>query len=109
MIYEGAPSKSDHDDHHLEGRAAWVPRDPVVALQHITSMRAQQRLSAATQRDSGPDAGLGGVGGERVHVVPPMYDLAILDGYDRDEPVVVGVPGSDLCAMHLIFEDHDPR
>jgi hypothetical protein len=38
-----------------------------------------------------------------------MHDLAIFDGYDRDEPVVVRVAGADFLPMHLIFEDEDTR
>jgi hypothetical protein len=38
-----------------------------------------------------------------------MHDLAIFDSYDRDEPVVLGVPGPDFCPMHLIFNDQDAR
>jgi hypothetical protein len=26
---------------------------------------------------------------QRVHIVPPLHDLSVLDGNDRDEPVVV--------------------
>ena len=38
-----------------------------------------------------------------------MHDLAVFDGYDRDEPVVVRVAGADFLPMHLIFEDEDAR
>src|SRR6266478_4127709 len=34
-------------------------------------------------------------GGQRVHIVPPLHNLAVPDSNDRDEPVVVGCAGSD--------------
>jgi len=48
-------------------------------------------------------------GGKRVHIVSPLHNLAILDGDDRDEPVVIGCASRDHVAMHLVFDDHDTR
>src|SRR6202047_5670717 len=45
-------------------------------------------------------------GSQRVHVVPPLHNLAVLDSHDRYEPVVVGDAGSDNLTVHLLFEDH---
>src|SRR5882762_8646541 len=45
-------------------------------------------------------------GGQRVHIIPPFHNLAVPDGNDRDEPVVVGCAGSDNLTVHLVFEDH---
>ena len=45
-------------------------------------------------------------GSQRVHVVPPLHNLAVLDSNDRDEPVVVGCAGSDDLTVHIVFEDH---
>src|SRR3984885_10444811 len=36
-----------------------------------------------------------------------MNDLAICDGDNRDEPIIVRCPGPDLFPMHLVFEDQD--
>jgi hypothetical protein len=47
-----------------------------------------------------------GHGSQRVHIVPPLHDLAVPDGNDRDEPVVVGCAGSDNFTVHLVFEDY---
>src|ERR1700720_4274461 len=46
---------------------------------------------------------------QRVHVVPPMHDLAVFDSNHRDEPVVVGGAGRDYLAVYLVFDDHDTR
>jgi hypothetical protein len=46
-------------------------------------------------------------GSQRVHVVPPLHNLAVLNSHDRYEPVVVGCAGSDNLTVHLVFEDHD--
>ena len=46
---------------------------------------------------------------ERVHVVPPMQDLAVFNGNHRDEPVVVGDARRKYFAMYVIFNDHDTR
>src|SRR6266702_5726765 len=45
-------------------------------------------------------------GSQRVHIVPPLHNLAVLDGNDRDEPVVVGCAGSNNLTVHIVFEDH---
>src|SRR3984957_18398253 len=34
-----------------------------------------------------------------------MHDLAVPDGHDRDESVVVGCAGSDNPTVHFVFED----
>src|ERR1700693_716409 len=44
---------------------------------------------------------------QRVHVVPPMYDLAVFDSNYRDEPVVVGGAARDYLAVYLVFDDDD--
>lgn len=49
--------------------------------------------------------GLGGIGRQRIHVVAPMDDLAILDRHHRDEAVVIGFAGAELLPVHLVFED----
>src|ERR1700692_774272 len=46
-------------------------------------------------------------GRQRVHIVPPMDDLSVLDGDDRYEPVVVGNATRKDCAVHLVFENCD--
>ena len=46
---------------------------------------------------------------ERVHVVPPMQDLAVFNGNHRDEPVVVGDASGDYLAVYLVFDDDDTR
>jgi hypothetical protein len=43
---------------------------------------------------------------QRVHIVPPLHNLAVLDSNDRDEPVIVGCARFDNPTVHLIFEDH---
>src|ERR1700675_3355148 len=45
-------------------------------------------------------------GSQRVHVVPPLHNLAVLNSHHRYEPVVVGCAGSDNLTVHLVFEDH---
>ena len=45
-------------------------------------------------------------GGQRVHIIPPLHNLPVLDSNDRDEPVVVGCAGSDDLTVHIVFEDH---
>src|ERR1700730_2029142 len=45
-------------------------------------------------------------GSQRVHVVPPLHNLAVLNSHDRYEPVVIGCAGSDNLTVHLVFEDH---
>src|ERR1700693_5321014 len=45
---------------------------------------------------------------QRVHVVPPMHDLAVFDSYHRQEPVVVWGASSHHLAFYLVFDDHDP-
>jgi len=36
-----------------------------------------------------------------------MHDFPFLDRDDRDEPVVIGHPGCENRAVHVVFEDHD--
>src|ERR1700675_3042653 len=48
----------------------------------------------------------GSHGGQRVHIIPPLHNLAVPDSNDRDESVVVGCSGSDTFAVHILFEDH---
>ena len=36
-----------------------------------------------------------------------MHDLAVLDGNDRDEAVVVGGTGPDYFTVYLVFDNHD--
>jgi hypothetical protein len=45
--------------------------------------------------------------GERIHVIPPAHDLAILNRGDRDKPVVIGRIGGEYLAMHFVLEGHD--
>jgi len=45
--------------------------------------------------------------GDRVEVVAPVCDLAVLDRDDGDKVVVVGVPGADRSAVDRVFEDDD--
>src|SRR5580700_6247242 len=45
--------------------------------------------------------------GERVHVIPPAHDFAVLNRGDRDKPVLVGRIGGDDLPMHFVFEGHD--
>jgi hypothetical protein len=49
--------------------------------------------------------GQGVPGCERVHLVPPMYDLSAFDLDHRVEPVVVFHAGRDDCPMDLVFDD----
>jgi hypothetical protein len=46
---------------------------------------------------------------KRVHVVPPVDDLLVLDRDDGDEPVVVGHARRDDPAVHLVLQDYDAR
>jgi len=36
-----------------------------------------------------------------------VHDLAVLDGNDRDEAVVVGGTGPDNVTVYLVFDNHD--
>src|SRR5882672_6469874 len=45
---------------------------------------------------------------QRVHVISPAHDLAILDRGDRHEPIVVGRIVGEYSSMHLVFECHHP-
>src|SRR5258705_5911621 len=40
-------------------------------------------------------------------MVPPLDNLAVLDGNDRDEAVVVGGTVPDYFAVYLVFDNHD--
>ena len=61
-----------------------------------------------TERCIGVFGPAGGIEhGNRVEVVPPPCHLAICDGDNRGEPVVVGTSGLHGFTVHLIFEDHD--
>src|SRR5580704_16079377 len=44
---------------------------------------------------------------ERVHVVPPVHDLPVLDRDDRDEPVIVRRTRRHDLAVHRVLEDDD--
>jgi hypothetical protein len=44
---------------------------------------------------------------QRVHVIPPVHDFSVFDCDDGAEPVVIGHPGCENCAVHVIFEDCD--
>jgi hypothetical protein len=45
-------------------------------------------------------------GSQRVHIVPPMHNLAVHDSNDRDESIVVGCAGSDNLTVHIVLENH---
>jgi hypothetical protein len=45
---------------------------------------------------------------QRVHVISPAHDLAILDRGDRHESIVVGRIVGEYSSMHLVFECHHP-
>src|ERR1700751_6173831 len=36
-----------------------------------------------------------------------MYDLPVLDGDDRDEPIVIGRAARQNLSMYLVLEDYD--
>src|ERR1700744_5021908 len=44
---------------------------------------------------------------ERIHVVSPARDLAVLDHDDRAEPIVIFGAGRTDCPMDLVFDDDD--
>src|ERR1700730_352771 len=46
-------------------------------------------------------------GSQRVHIVSPMNDLSILDGDDRDEPVVIACATGENSSVHFVLQDHD--
>src|SRR6266481_3870568 len=46
--------------------------------------------------------------GERIHVISPAHDFAVLNRGDRDKPVVIGRISGDYLPMHFVFEGHDP-
>src|SRR5258708_3288313 len=75
------------------------------------AFRQQKRdadRSSARHRSiaSVPDLAKRSHGSQRVHIVSPLHNLAVLDSDDRDEPVVVGCAGSDNPTVYLVFEDH---
>jgi hypothetical protein len=45
--------------------------------------------------------------GQRIHVVAPAHDLAVLNKSDRDKPVIVGGAGLDYLAVDFVFEGHN--
>ena len=45
--------------------------------------------------------------GQRIHVIPPAYDLAVLDSGNRYEPVIVSRACGEHLPMHFVFERHD--
>src|SRR3984893_11343826 len=86
-------SDSRHDGPMPTITASRFPR----ATELFTFARAGRRLAKRSHRR------------QRVHVVPPMHDLAIFDSNHRNEPVVVGGAGCDYLAVYLVFDDHDTR
>src|SRR5260221_14142886 len=45
--------------------------------------------------------------GQGVNLSPPLHDLAVLDGNDRDEAVVVGSTRPDCLTMDLVLENRN--
>ena len=46
-------------------------------------------------------------GGQRVHIVSPMYDLSVLNSDDGDEPIVVRRTRRKYLSVNFVFEDHN--
>src|ERR1700674_4821016 len=44
---------------------------------------------------------------QRIHVVAPAHDLAVLNKGDRDKSIIVGDAGLEYLAVNLVFEGHD--
>jgi hypothetical protein len=45
--------------------------------------------------------------GQRVHVVSPVDDLSVLNGDNRNEPVVIRRTGRKNLSVHFVLQDHD--
>src|ERR1700722_16402405 len=44
---------------------------------------------------------------QRIHVVAPAHDFAVLNKGDRDKPVIVGGAGLEYLAVNLVFEGNN--
>src|ERR1700676_3563175 len=44
---------------------------------------------------------------QRIHVVAPAHDLAVLNKSDRDKPIIVDGAGLEYLAVNLVFEGHN--
>src|SRR5271163_2299973 len=44
---------------------------------------------------------------QRIHLVAPAHDLAVLNKSDRDKPIIVGGAGLEYLAVNLVFEGHN--
>jgi hypothetical protein len=44
---------------------------------------------------------------QRIHLVAPVHDLAVLNKGDRDKSIILGAAALEYLAVNLVFEGHD--